>query len=261
MSVSLAQRPKRPPAAKAPLPAYSRRYGEGQFRIDWSSLPPDVRRRVNDFCIKHDRLACKATLLCTRGVGGAVDVEEVLSNVRYTLARCALRFDKDLGWKFSTFTYRSLLRAARQNVHAQRRKMSCLGRKVPRQFTEFDSIKMRSSVPSPLRDIMESEEDTIRKRFIRDAVARLSRVERYVILGRLIHARKLQEIGDAVGLSKERIRQIESSVYSTLALAWKIHQERRDSDGAPEWLMDEIGFEEMVEAASMPWVPDADLVQ
>ena len=146
-----------------------------------------------------------------------VEFAELVSEGNMALLRAIDKFDVSRGFKFSTYACRAILKAFS-------RLASKAGTYRQRFPTEYDPQFERS-------DEMERRHADERELAIEDLqrvltrnLAELSHVERTIVGARYAvdgHSRTqtLQEVGKLVGLSKERVRQVQSDALAKLRTA------------------------------------------
>jgi RNA polymerase sigma factor (sigma-70 family) len=254
MSTSLAKHPKRPPATAAATTSVdadpyttvdARRQGNPR-RIDWSRLSPEKRHRVNQLILKNRGLVYKAAFAASMKYP-LMDDDVIFAAVNYTLARCALRFKPELGWKFSTFTYRSLLRSAFQVCQAETRKDRVRGQgRKTKQLSDIDKATIPRAGPTPVRELIDREETELGERFIRHAIFELEPRDRHLIIGRVLYEKTLTKVGEEMLLTRERIRQIEMSLYKVLFHRWRSFKDRFALGLLPPATITAADFEELI---------------
>jgi RNA polymerase sigma factor (sigma-70 family) len=138
-------------------------------------------------------------------------LEELVSEGDATLIRAIALFDPSRGFRFSTYaTYAVRRRLARyitssQHLHA-----------TPVDFRDAPSIPDRRRWTLPYERSMEAG-----VQWLELALYELSPRERFIIRcrfgwGREFEPRTLQEIADELGISRERVRQLESKAMKNL---------------------------------------------
>lgn len=132
--------------------------------------------------------------------------EEMLSDGIVTLMQAVEKFDFDRGFRFSTYAYRSIARHAYRSVNAVRKEQARLVRDADEWAFEQDEDRpvsaMHDRVWSQLRERMTT------------LLEQLDRRDQFIIrsryaLGAHRKAQSLQAIADRLGVSKERVRQLE----------------------------------------------------
>ncbi len=186
------------------------------------------RRRVREVLTWYRRsLASRAALIganmplvvamAKRTRINAIDFGELVSEGNMALMRAADKFDVTRGFKFSTYACRAILKAFNRLVT----KTGTYRQRFP---TEYDPA-MEGSDEVDRRHVYQRElaiEDL--QRLLARNAAELSPVEQAVVGARFAvdgykEPRTLEEVGALVGLSKERVRQIQNGALAKLRAA------------------------------------------
>ena len=139
--------------------------------------------------------------------------DDMLSDGIFTLMQAVEKFDYDRGFRFSTYAYRSIARSAYRTVTTARKEEARSTRDAEEwafeQEDEHAASGMADKVWSNLRELMASMLD------------QLDRRERFIIrsryaLGSHRKVRTFQCLADKLGVSKERVRQLEQRAVSKL---------------------------------------------
>ncbi len=151
--------------------------------------------------------------MARRSKNSGVELGELVSEGNLALLRCVDKFDAARGFKFSTYACRAILASfSRAGAKAARHRT---------QFpTAFDPAMERSNYIETQRDRIELECVDELKRILFDNSADLSQVERKVLAARFSldqfgakpspRRKTLDQVGDLLGVSKERVRQIQN---------------------------------------------------
>lgn len=151
-----------------------------------------------------------------------IDYNELISEGNMALLRSVEKFDSSRGFKFSTYSCRAILKSfSRVAMRASRYRGA-----FP---TEFDPAMERSDFVDRQRDTVERDcVDELKEIFIRN-LAGLSEVERTVIAERfaigkpqvadLSQPKTLEQVGLIIGVTKERVRQIQNNALRKMRLA------------------------------------------
>ncbi len=146
-----------------------------------------------------------------------VDFTEIVSEGNMALLRSVEKFDVSRGFKFSTYACRAILKSFN-------RQATKTGRYRQHFPTEYDPEFDRSDYDLKKHDMQLAESiDSLREILSRNG-AKLSDVERTIVLERFAmgsHKKKrtLAEVGQMVGLTNERVRQIQNVALSKLRMA------------------------------------------
>jgi RNA polymerase primary sigma factor len=139
--------------------------------------------------------------------------DDLLSEGTFTLMQAVDKFDYDRGFRFSTYAYRSIARAAFRSLKTARSEEARVTRNTEEwAFEQEDdrrSSSMSDQVWSNLRELTAS------------LVDRLDRRERFIVrsryaLGSHRKVRTFQDLANKLGVSKERARQLENRAMKKL---------------------------------------------
>ena len=151
-----------------------------------------------------------------------VDFSEMISEGNMALLRSVEKFDCARGYKFSTYSCRAILKAfSRVAMRASRYRG---------QFpTEFDPAMERSDFLDRQREGIEEDCVDELKEILLDNLAGLSDVETTVIRERFAIGKigidteplpkTLEQVGHIIGVTKERVRQIQNNALKKIRLA------------------------------------------
>ena len=140
---------------------------------------------------------------------GDVDFAEVVSEGNMALIRAVDKFNVDRGFKFSTYACRAILKAFSRTALKSSRHKS-------RFPVEFEPDMEKSDWTDRRRDAIEEDCIDELKAIVDRNLADLSQVEETVIRRRFNwqqeeeHALTLEEVGQIIGVTKERVRQIQN---------------------------------------------------
>jgi len=142
-----------------------------------------------------------------------VDMDDLVSEAMFGLYRAVERYNPWKGYRFSTYACNCIARACmRQRKREQRRR---------------DLIGAFSGRPSSLSTPAADDETDLRlerlKRLLDGNAAGLNRLEQRILHARFpsrdVAGRTFKEIGQTIGLSKERVRQIQTIALGKLRKA------------------------------------------
>lgn len=152
-----------------------------------------------------------------------VDFADLISEGNLALLRAVDKFDCARGFKFSTYACRAILKSfSRVAVRSARHRGH-----FP---TEFDPTLERSDFVERRRDIVERECVEELKAILVNNRANLNDVEEVVIRARFaldepspeaaeLRGKTLEQVGEMIGVTKERVRQIQNKALGKLKLA------------------------------------------
>ncbi|MCE2966912.1 MAG: sigma-70 family RNA polymerase sigma factor [Phycisphaerales bacterium] len=145
-----------------------------------------------------------------------VDFADLVSEGNMALLRAVDKFDAGRGYKFSTYACRAILKAfSRQGM-----KLSKYRQRFP---TDFDPKLERSNFLETKRATFEKDAADEVKRIVLENRAELTEVERTVIehrfgleSGELDKPMTLEQVGQIIGVTKERVRQIQNKAMEKI---------------------------------------------
>ena len=145
-----------------------------------------------------------------------LDPDDLISEGNIALLRAVERFDVSRGFKFSTYACRAIIMAFSRVASGTIRRRN-------RFPVPFDISLERSNETLARRQNVAVDAAEDLHRIIVENSARLSDIERRVIESRFainrgeeIPTMTLQEVGDAIGITKERVRQIQQRALEKL---------------------------------------------
>jgi len=148
---------------------------------------------------------------------GDVDFAEIVSEGNMALMRAVDKFNVDRGFKFSTYACRAILKAfSRTALKASRHRT--------RFPVEFEPDMEKSDWSDRKRDIVEEDCIDELKQIVDRNLADLTDVESTVIQRRFNwqqqdeHPLTLEEVGQIIGVTKERVRQIQNKALAKIRI-------------------------------------------
>ena len=159
---------------------------------------------------------------------GDVDFAEVVSEGNMALLRAVDKFSIDRGFKFSTYACRAILKAFSRTAM----KSSKHRTRFP---VEFEPEMEQSDWADRRRDQIEDDCIDELKAIVDRNLADLSSVEQTVIRRRFNWQQAeespmtLEEVGKIIGVTKERVRQIQNKALAKIRLG---HGRRRPADSS-----------------------------
>ncbi|MDB5173365.1 MAG: putative polymerase sigma factor, partial [Phycisphaerales bacterium] len=146
---------------------------------------------------------------------GDVDFAEIVSEGNMALIRAVDKFNVDRGFKFSTYACRAILKAfSRTSLKSSRHKS--------RFPVEFEPDMEKSDWSDRRRDAVEEDCIDELKAIVNRNLADLSQVEETVIRRRFNWEQNqdtpltLEEVGQIIGVTKERVRQIQNKALAKI---------------------------------------------
>jgi len=146
---------------------------------------------------------------------GDVDFAEIVSEGNMALIRAVDKFSVDRGFKFSTYACRAILKAfSRTSLKSSRHKS--------RFPVEFEPDMEKSDWTDRRRDAVEEDCVDELRAIVNRNLADLSQVEETVIRRRFNWEQDqdtpltLEEVGQIIGVTKERVRQIQNKALAKI---------------------------------------------
>jgi RNA polymerase sigma factor (sigma-70 family) len=169
---------------------------------------------------------------------GDVDFAEIVSEGNMALIRAVDKFSIDRGFKFSTYACRAILKAfSRTAMKASKYKL--------RFPIEFEPEMEQSDWQDKRRDEVEDDCIDELKAIVDRNLADLSSVEQTVIRRRFNWQQvddsplTLEEVGKIIGVTKERVRQIQNKALAKIRTVMedgvlRVHQKTDEESGATQ---------------------------
>lgn len=183
----------------------------------------DEIQRLYDEAVKIKNRIVQANLrlvvsIAKRHVGAAEDFFQLVSDGNMSLIRAAEKFDYARGNKFSTYASWAI--------------MKNFARSIPNEFKQRDRFRPTSEELFMAHEDQRSDryaiesQQQVREQQIRRILERLDDREQKIIISRFgldysEEPQTLKEVGAKLGVTKERIRQIEARALNKLRIAAK----------------------------------------
>jgi RNA polymerase sigma factor (sigma-70 family) len=185
---------------------------QAQEILRWYRVADQVREQIAETNLALVLAMAKRTRM------SEVDFADLVSEGNMALLRAVDKFDAGRGYKFSTYACRAILKAfSRQGM-----KLSKYRQRFP---TDFDPKLERSNYLETKRAGFEKDAADEVKRIVLENRADLSDVERTVIehrfgleSGEIEKPMTLEQVGQIIGVTKERVRQIQNKAMEKIRL-------------------------------------------
>jgi RNA polymerase sigma factor (sigma-70 family) len=180
--------------------------------LKWYRIAERVREQIAETNLALVLAMAKRTRM------SEVDFADLVSEGNMALLRAVDKFDAGRGYKFSTYACRAILKAfSRQGM-----KLSKYRQRFP---TDFDPKLERSNYLETKRADFEKDAAEEVKRIVLENRADLTDVERTVIEHRFglesgdnEKPMTLEQVGQIIGVTKERVRQIQNKAMEKIRL-------------------------------------------
>lgn len=190
---------------------------QGDEILRWYRVADRVREQIAETNLALVLAMAKRTRM------SEVDFADLVSEGNMALLRAVDKFDAGRGYKFSTYACRAILKAfSRQGM-----KLSKYRSRFP---TDFDPKLERSNFLEVKRESFEKDAAEEVKRIVLENRCDLSDVERTVIehrfgleTGELEKPMTLEQVGQIIGVTKERVRQIQNKAMEKIKLQLEAH--------------------------------------
>jgi len=221
--------------------------GQSEEVLRWYRLSDRIREQIAETNLALVLAMAKRTRM------SEVDFADLVSEGNMALLRAVDKFDAGRGYKFSTYACRAILKAfSRQGM-----KLSKYRQRFP---TDFDPKLERSNFLEVKRSTFEKDAAEEVKRIVLENRADLSDVERTVIehrfgleTGELEKPMTLEQVGQIIGVTKERVRQIQNKAMEKIRLQLEAHflGNREALEAQQAVLQGEQGKQAMAAAAAI----------
>ncbi len=183
--------------------------------IHWQRLADETRAQI----IRANTSLVLAMARRSRNSG--VELGELVCEGNLALLRCVDKFDASRGFKFSTYACRAILASFSRASTKAARFRACFP-------TTYDPAMEKSDYLDRKRENVEHECVDELRQILFENSAELSSVERRVLDARFSldepdadgssrkHRRTLDQVGNLLGVSKERVRQIQNQAMGKL---------------------------------------------
>lgn len=170
--------------------------------------------------------------IAKRHVGEAQDIFELVSDGNVSLMRAVERFDYSLGNRFSTYATWAIIRNFARTIPEVLRRRGRFRTDHSEFFTATSDVRTNQYELEALQDG--------REKLLERILRRLSNREREILVCRFglrrgSEPQTLRQVGDAMGVSKERIRQIEARALERLRKIVVQERPRGSAGGSVSW--------------------------
>ena len=146
-------------------------------------------------------------------VSPTVSFDELLSDGIMILMNSVEKFDYDRGFRFSTYAYRSIARNAYQQVMQRQKQLS--------RFQDVAETTIEGALEDSGTASMDEKTWETLSGALNQFLQKLDKRERLIVearyaLGKHLKKQTFQSIADKLGVSKERVRQLEQRAVSKL---------------------------------------------
>ncbi len=148
--------------------------------------------------------------------GSQLSFDEMLSDGIFCLMRCVDKFDYDRGYRFSTYAFGSIVRNTHGKIADQQKQSARFISNVnSSDGSAFDVENKENS------EAINEQTWSSLKTVISKLINKLDRREQFILRGRYalggnVDVRTFQSLADKLGVSKERVRQLEQRAVKKL---------------------------------------------
>jgi RNA polymerase primary sigma factor len=206
------------------------KYRANQLRVtlepagcDAAQLDEIERLQVEALAIKNRIIGANLRLVVSiakKHVGPTNNFFELVSDGNMTLIRAVERFDVDRGFRFSTYATWSIINNFAHAFADEKRRRA--------RFVSGHEHVLNDAQDNRLNDQDETRDDRHKQEIVERMLLRLDDRERRIVIRRYgiggINVQTLEQIGRELGVTKERVRQIESRAHVKLG---KLMREER----------------------------------
>jgi RNA polymerase primary sigma factor len=173
------------------------------------------RLQAEALSVKNQILGANLRLVVSiakKHAGPTNNLFELISDGNMSLIRAVEKFDASRGFKFSTYASWAIMKNFSRTIPEERYRRD-------RFVTGHE--EMFEAAPDDRGDVYQQESDHIRSQeVVRGMLGRLNDRERRILIGRYgiggAHQKTLEQLGRELGVTKERVRQIESRAREKL---------------------------------------------
>ncbi len=198
--------------------------------IDWDAMSPEKRHLVNKLVRENKGLV---GFFCKKFIKQYTEIEydDLESEGMLGLARAAVRYKPELGWKFSTLASTCIIHALSAVVQRYLRHTKGAKSAVRRtaSYSEHpDLVRRKSKGKSLLSQLAADGDLTESREWLEFAVAGLDPRVQKILRLRFVEGMTLSEVGQVLepSLTRERVRQIQVQALKQLSQQFKARRVR-----------------------------------
>lgn len=171
---------------------------------------------------EHDGLVAIVTKRYQWAVGkGSMDRDDLMQEGRIACWEAHQQFDEEKGCEFSTYALWKILGRGRQQLERMAHCVRLPQRASREAWAKGESLQVRRVSEERTHQLAsEDVQDPFRQR-LETALAALPERLSWIVEQRFIGERTLQEVGDDLGISRERVRQLEARALKLLREAMR----------------------------------------
>jgi RNA polymerase sigma factor (sigma-70 family) len=144
---------------------------------------------------------------------GPCDINDLISAGSVVMLNCIEKFDPDLGFKFCTYLWRGVFLACRREQTLESRWRD----RLPQDRSQYGTDLPEDILTvDPLRTDSEATSMEISGDYAWKVAKRCLPRRQYRVLVLRMRGEVLEVIGDELGVSKERVRQLQKKAIATL---------------------------------------------
>lgn len=142
-----------------------------------------------------------------------ITFEDLLSDGIWTLMKAVDKFDYDRGFRFSTYAYRAISNYAYRKIADRKKEMT--------RFTQTPHDRVLEETRDSKRSMMGEQPWEEISSVLTKTIDKLDQREQFIVQGRFAlgnfrSIKTFQKLADELGISKERVRQLEQRAVAKL---------------------------------------------
>jgi RNA polymerase primary sigma factor len=182
---------------------------------DVAALDEIERLQEEALAVKNQIIRSNLRLVVSiakKQVGPTNSFFEIVSDGNASLIRAVERFDANRGFKFSTYATWAIIKNFARGLTDEKRRRA--------RFVSGHEHVLAVAQDNRLNDQVDQSDHRRMQEVVEKMLHRLDDRERRILIGRYgiggVNARTLEQIGRELGISKERVRQLESRAHEKL---------------------------------------------